>query len=607
MTDLAANRTEKRKQRRERLGLEPIAPVAAAAPAGSIGDDELPDVSDELPAPPPPGGDPPAHATGKRDRPPAEPTVLKEVREAEAQSIRELIDALGTTDGSYKISVTRKSPQMWKGRSCGGMLASYEELIDEDFVKEHHGGGKYLLKVYRKSAKGSWQYFAARTFEIAGDPRVDNLSVEPDEPAVRVVADPEAAKVKAQLPFLERSMDLMEREMVRARSGDGGAAIAAQLAPLNAFIEQQGRQILLLQQQLGDAQRTPPPKEDGFKDKFLEKLIDGDSARIEALRTRHESEIRQLKQSFQDDEKRWQDRRDRDIADIRTQHEREISALRQSYDMQTIAMKSASDLQLEVLRGDVRRLERDNSELRVEVKGLREKKEQSTGDKIKEIKALKDLVSDGDDKGGGSTAEGIIEKVLESKAAGVVVEKLASLAGGGGAPAPQQPQLPPVGIPFRGPDGRAYMRMADNTVRQLPPPQPRPTRQRRRPAAAPAGAPAPATGGSPPTDAAPAAAAPTELTAESLGLAPTDVKLAVTYLENAFRSGQDPAMVARSVRTVVPEPILKVIRQRGVDAFLDQVAELDSASPLAQQGGRNFTRKVARVLLDGDTGEPPAE
>jgi hypothetical protein len=54
---------------------------------------------------------------------------------------------------------------------------------------------------------------------------------------------------------------------------------------------------------------------------------------------------------------------------------------------------------------------------------------------------------------------------------------------------------------------------------------------------------------------------------------------------------------------MIPEPILRVLRERGVDAFLDQVAQLDSASPLAQQGGRSYVRKVAKVLLDGGADE----
>jgi len=43
--------------------------------------------------------------------------------------------------------------------------------------------------------------------------------------------------------------------------------------------------------------------------------------------------------------------------------------------------------------------------------------------------------------------------------------------------------------------------------------------------------------------------------------------------------------------------VLAVIRNRGVDGFLTDVAKLEGTSPLASQAGRNWTRKVGKALL----------
>jgi hypothetical protein len=80
-------------------------------------------------------------------------------------------------------------------------------------------------------------------------------------------------------------------------------------------------------------------------------------------------------------------------------------------------------------------------------------------------------------------------------------------------------------------------------------------------------------------------------------IAPATVKIAVEFLESAFRNGQDPAEVATSVRSMVPTDVLTAIKQLGIDGFLEKVARLDSTSPLANQAGRNWTRKLGKALL----------
>lgn len=75
--------------------------------------------------------------------------------------------------------------------------------------------------------------------------------------------------------------------------------------------------------------------------------------------------------------------------------------------------------------------------------------------------------------------------------------------------------------------------------------------------------------------------------------------MAVQFLEGAFSSGQDPAVVATSARALVPTDILAYLEKVGVDQFLGNVPNLDQGSPLRTVQGRSFVRKVAKVLLTG--------
>jgi hypothetical protein len=80
---------------------------------------------------------------------------------------------------------------------------------------------------------------------------------------------------------------------------------------------------------------------------------------------------------------------------------------------------------------------------------------------------------------------------------------------------------------------------------------------------------------------------------------PHELALAVAFLENACKSGQDPEVVASSARSLVPTDVLTYLEKVGVDEVLNGVTTLDQGSPLRTVQGRNFVRKVAKTLLTG--------
>ena len=79
---------------------------------------------------------------------------------------------------------------------------------------------------------------------------------------------------------------------------------------------------------------------------------------------------------------------------------------------------------------------------------------------------------------------------------------------------------------------------------------------------------------------------------------PDEVKMAVTFMENAVRNGTEPEKFARGARNLVPGDVLSFIQRVGVDAFLDKV--VDASSPLASVRGRQFARAVAKILVQGE-------
>jgi hypothetical protein len=89
-----------------------------------------------------------------------------------------------------------------------------------------------------------------------------------------------------------------------------------------------------------------------------------------------------------------------------------------------------------------------------------------------------------------------------------------------------------------------------------------------------------------------------------LNVSPAEVALAISFIENAYRNSTDPVVFARSVRTTVPAQIVDYIREYGVDHFLAHVAKIPDGTPLASMAGKNYLRKVAKILVEG---EPAAE
>lgn len=513
----------------------------------------------------------PADVPDKKERTPAtrETKAMGELRNNEDRNLKDWLEEM-SPGGAVRVKVTRLSPKVSKsGLNVGGILATYEHQIDEKWISEHHGGGDFRLLVQKPRTNGSgWVYAGQKDISIAGDPRTDDVFRDKsagDQPAA--AAGPAGKLVEQAYGVLERQL---EREQQRQRQpvsqGPDAATIQMLLAPMQQQVDQLANMLREKDRQLTIAQQTKP-EQDPFRDKMIATLLDGDTARITALRAQYESELRQVKQSAIDNEARLRDGFDRDKQSLAMAHDRELKSLAGAHAM-TVAAKDQSEATSRMLlEAEIRRVSTDLVEAKTELIALRAKKDKTIIEQATEFAQIKEAIGEitGDSE---PTKPSTIDKVLEYAGNLPVVQNAIARAAGGEPTPPPAPPPPPQPRPrrpppqlrhFAGPDGNLYRKQPDGTMELE--------------AARPPGQPA------------------------IPQIPPATVKLAVDFLEAACRNGQDPAEVATSVRSMIPADVLTAIRELGIDGFLSTLAKLDGTSPLSSQAGRNWTRKLGKALV----------
>jgi hypothetical protein len=526
--------------------------------------------------------------------------VQKQVAAAEAADVREWLHGLAG-DTAIRVTIRRKRPKNWKGHNVAGSLETVEEFIDEEYIRDTHGGGTFELRVQKQNAKGNWQYFTARTIEIAGPPKTDGLAEDDDGQVVAAPAPSHDSDVVKQA--LRMTDEQLRRAQERADGGNGHGFDPLLLqtlnAPLIAQLEASQRETAELRRQMFDVMNKPD--ESPFRG-LAEKMYDGENARLEALRQQRDSEMRVIRENHAMEIKMLREQHRDDLKQREKAHEREIEVVRQSYGSQVDSNKVAWESRIDGLKSEISRLERELGEAKSEIGTLRAKKEKTIPEQAQEIMAVKEAISaiggDSDDDSDKPWYRQVIDGLGNSDAVMSLVSKLGGGEEGQAMPPQQQlppgqpeaqPGLPPVGVPFQmEPGGDVYVRQPDGQVVKIDPNAAK--RQRAAAARAKAGE-APA----------PEAEEPTEL--QPTAPSPDQVAAAVAFMENAINNGTDPAAFGATARNLIPADILLYIQQVGVDAFLTQVANLEANSPLATQHGRNFARKVAKFLVEGTTEE----
>lgn len=506
---------------------------------------------------------------------------LKDLQISEDMNIKEIVEALGQS-GAFKIAVSRidptevRDPQTGRLVKCGGHLKTYDHAIDEEIIQQRHGGGKFELRFNRRGRNGGYPFLTARRIEVAGEPNLDELrqTMPPAAAAPAPTQNQESPSVVA------RAMEVMERQLDKERTPQHApvdvAAITAPLQQMIASLQQQmtaqressDKLISELRADLAAARAFKPP-EDPVKEKLLGSLIDGESGRITSLRLQHESEMRTLKANAIEDEKRLRDSFDRDKSSLIASFDRERQTMMHSHEMTIAGMKSSHDTQIKVLDGQIRALERDNSELRTEVKELRAKKEKSLVEQVKEIQVIKDTL--GLDE---QAESGVVDKIAEvmtdpnaTALVGSLFSRKKDAAAQQQAAQQQAPQGPPPGGYQRqivkSPDGQQWVLEPDGKLTG-------PVRRRGKSAASEPDIPV---------------------------ISPETISQAVNFLERAFEGGADPETVATGAKSLVPAEVIQVLADHGPDVFMTKVAKIPLSSPLSSQEAKNWIRKLSKAIV----------
>lgn len=567
-----------------------------------IDDGVTPGAQDELmAAPEAQASDEEESVTDKaRSAPTKDSAAIKAIRAAEDEGLRSALDQLGK-EGTYKIRVKRISPEWFDDPRSGkrvqvnGTLKTYTQPIDEDHIQSAHGGGRFQLTFLRLHPSGSFRIFTSRTVDIAGDPRLDDIPrTLAAPPAALAAAGESPGLIKEAFSVLREQLDRSES---RGRDDDHhkgmDPAIQMMVEQMRRDAERRDAELAELRRDLADA-RNIKPVEDPLKDKLLDTMLTGERGHVESLRLRYEAEVRQAKDAAVENERRLLDRHDREMAHLndrherdmserRNAHEREINAMRTASETAGMALKSSFDMQVKLLESDLRRLERDNAELRSEVKELRQRKDKTIVETAKELQGVKEALGLGEGEGAEKSS---LDKIIEAASTPAAVEAIQKIMGGvgGGGKAPTEAPAQARQVRqelVRDPNGRTFLKVTDGTTERLIP-------AKKKPKVIPATQNADGT---------------IQPAIELPEVDDASVAKVVGYLEKAFTNRVEPEVVAQSGKSLVPEPILTWIRNNdgdvsGVDLFMSKVAKLPSTSPLATLAGQKWLRKVGKALIE---------
>ncbi len=507
----------------------------------------------------------------------------------ESMSLKDVLDQLGP-QGSYSIAIKRTSPQTVAvdGRDIqiGGFIETVDEPIDESWLKQRHGGGKYEL-TFKRNQGGKMVYANHRTVTIAGEPNPNSVP-RASKPAVAPVAPGPAAADPIIMKAIEMMSDNSRRAEDRAeragKSGDGDSQTFKLMQQMLAD-SQRAQEALRDQISALMTARAQPTTEDKVTNSVLNKLLDNDSTRVTQLTALHDSEIRQLRESMLEQERRLRDQADRDRSEMRSSHEREITMLRSSNEQmlasirqsQEIAISShrlSTDMQIKLLESETKRLRDANSDLADEVKDLRAKKDKSPIELAKDFNAMRDAF--GAEDGGGKTSafDKIAEMVTNPDVIGAVLSRVnAPPAAPAAIPVPQRRVPPRRQVARDRRTGQKVMVEPDGTITPIV----TPTRE----------------GGEIGALASPIAPAAPVMPV----IAPAELADALKFLESAFDGSQDPITVSRMAATFAPPDLIQAIRDHGVDQVMAKVAHLPSTSSLSTIAGRKWLRSLGKALV----------
>jgi hypothetical protein len=333
-----------------------------------------------------------------------------------------------------RLKIDRQMPRSGpNGEPIAGVLETTITLPEdiEEYIREIWGGGTFKCQFNVPNGKGGYEYGKGFTIRIAGAPKMNGRLL--DEPAAAAPAAApvdtmagRAIDVSAGVADRERARaDRLEREMNELREKLGKtdtAALQVLLQPLNDRIAHLSADNKSLSEQLL-AQANKPPPTDAVRDQLLTRAIDGDSARLQEqanrfeqrldkMRDDHATELRQLRTNHDAEVKRLEDRHDRALDDItktntraiddlKAAHAREVKQYERAHDDGKKMVELGYQTRIDTAHNENKRLQAEHADLKAELGKLRERKDKTPSEQLKELAGIKEnldaLTGGGDD------------------------------------------------------------------------------------------------------------------------------------------------------------------------------------------------------------------
>lgn len=545
------------------------------------------------------------------EEPEARLSPLKAMKLQDEATLKTWLDQLGT-GAAIRTYVHRVSPKYFQGVKTSGELMVLEGPFDSDEIAQLHGGGTYKIAVHRVNKKGDYEHLQTRILELGGDPNLDGMlamagakqrpqSGSASTGAADALAQTALGMVKDITTAANARADRAESARSAASAIDHGLLERMQ-APLLKQVEELHKDRRALEERLNTALNRKP--ETSFQDEMLRNYQAAEQTRLEAVRTRHDSEVRMLQEGHRQDTERlhatYKDQlhasersHEREIENLRRSHDALVQSMKQGGDVSLMSMRTSLETQVEGQKQNVLRLEREILKQDQELVVLRAQKVKTPVEAMGELSQLKEHMEDlglmGGDKDADSTSpwERVVGAVMQSPIAQSIGQRLASTQ----PMNPQQQQQAqlqqaiqqmPVGQPMTLPawaGGYTIVKQPDGQVVRVA----TPTRKR------------------------PKAKTARQKRHAALKLDPKEVARIVGFIETAINNRTTPEMFAASARVMLPAPVMQVLKLKGVDWFLNNVAQLNENSPLATQDGLNWIRQVGRILIGRSAVKPEPE
>lgn len=475
-----------------------------------------------------------------------------EVASEDASSIAEYLKTLAGPDIQLKVKLFRDWPHTVpdaNGRDVAikGYLTEFTDTITEEQVKSLYGGGKFRAFVYRMNDKANWVGAGSKVFTISGPPKVDESTLPKLEqakilagvmqPPASPSATEQAMNMLAEVTKEERKRADKLTDEIRNHKSIDPDMLAALVTPYQTQLASMQDTIRSLNEQLSSLVNRPP--QTGFQDKLIEKMIDGEGARLDSLRTQFASEMRVLKENHEAEIRRREDTALKREERMEAAALRELSTVKASAEMQVRSIEIAYQGRIEGLNMQLQTVSQSLTDTRQELVALRSQKDEGPLDQLTKLAALKEALQgfSGNEEAAEPSA---FEKIAAAAAPMIqgISERIAASGPQGQQPVPAQHQ--------------------PQQQQQLDAPQ-----QRK----------------------------------NIFGVSKAELQQAISFVELAIRNQTPSVTFAASARSQIPSNLIEAIKTMGADEFIKHLP-LQEGSPLSSLAGVQYLRAVIKVLVE---------